>query len=410
MVKLIPLIIFVVALVTRIGFRVLRGQEDMIATAYLQYLQLANNIVNNGEYILTTYYGPKAAFWPPVYPLFVAVFDQGDRLYLPFVIASSIVGAITAVMAYLIGRELFDSWTGMFAGLYSAVYPYFVVHDVAVQETGLFTCVTAVTIFLLLRAQKRGSNNLWIFAGIALGSAALTRASILPFVFLLIGWLLIRSRRAAVLVTMAFCVMTVPWLIRNYYTLGEPVLTSQTGRFLWIAHNSSTFARYPEASIDRSEELAWTLIPEDQKETILSLNEAEQSRHFWAMGRQYVYDDPALATSQALRKVAVAFSWEFSPQAEGAKQTVYFVSYFPILALGLIGMFLAGQRWKDLMPVYLLIAGFITGTAVFWAHTSHRTYIDIYFMIFAGSAVSWLYSKRKNLYNKTGYFGSVEQH
>ena len=38
--------------------------------------------------------------------------------------------------------------------------------------------------------------------------------------------------------------------------------------------------------------------------------------------------------------------------------------------------------------MYVLFATFIVVTAVFWAHTSHRAYLDVYWIVFAAGALA----------------------
>ena len=391
--RLVPFLIFVVAFTLRVGVRLFRGRDDLLTNGYLQYLDLARNWIGSGDFVVGTYVGPKAAFWPPIYPFFVTIFLKWDDTFVIFAILSATVGSLTAVLAFLIGRDLFDRATGILAGCCAGVYPYFVFHDASIQDTAMFTCVTAASIWLLMQAQEKDKYRFWALSGIFLGLAALTRASILPYLFLLFPWLLIRHRIKA-LIVIAACVLTIaPWLIRNYYKIGVPVLTSQTGRFLWVAHNPSTFMAYPLLSIDDSEIIAWTQLSEEERASIESMGEVEQSDYFWEKGRDFVLGDPRLAIKQSFEKIWVGFSWNLSPHADGMKQIGYFLSYFPILVLGIFGVILSLGRRKDMIIIYLLFINFMIGTALFWAHTSHRMFLEIYLMIFAASAISWLWAR-----------------
>ncbi|MBC7899626.1 MAG: hypothetical protein H7070_06185, partial [Saprospiraceae bacterium] len=93
-------------------------------------------------------------------------------------------------------------------------------------------------------------------------------------------------------------------------------------------------------------------------------------------------------------KVATGFSWIFSPRDSSLKQAVYFLSYFPILILGILGAISTRKRWRELMPVYLLFLSFIAGTAIYWAHTSHRSFLDVYLILFAAGLAGVFASKK----------------
>jgi hypothetical protein len=45
-------------------------------------------------------------------------------------------------------------------------------------------------------------------------------------------------------------------------------------------------------------------------------------------------------------------------------------------------------HWREDSVIYLLFATFMLVTAVFWAHTSHRAYLDVYWIVFAAGAIA----------------------
>jgi drug/metabolite transporter superfamily protein YnfA len=95
----------------------------------------------------------------------------------------------------------------------------------------------------------------------------------------------------------------------------------------------------------------------------------------------------ALAVRGAMRMLTVGFSWQLSPRARGAKQLLYALSYTPFLALALVGAMLSRARWRQLGPIYANVIGFVVVTMLFWAHTSHRVHLDVFFMILAAYTI-----------------------
>jgi hypothetical protein len=96
---------------------------------------------------------------------------------------------------------------------------------------------------------------------------------------------------------------------------------------------------------------------------------------------------PLMTVRGALLKVMAAFSWRMSPAREGMTQLVYFLSYLPVSILGVIGMILTRRQWRQHCLIYLLFLSFVGLTAVFWGHTSHRSHLDVYWIIFAGYVI-----------------------
>jgi hypothetical protein len=67
------------------------------------------------------------------------------------------------------------------AAFLTAIYPYYVVHDTALQETSLDTFLTALSVLLSMRVRESASILLAACAGLTLGTAVLTRANLAPF-------------------------------------------------------------------------------------------------------------------------------------------------------------------------------------------------------------------------------------
>src|SRR5262249_14762380 len=84
------------------------------------------------------------------------------------------------------------------------------------------------------------------------------------------------------------------------------------------------------------------------------------------------------------RKLIAGFSWKLNPLREPLAQWSYAAFYAPASILGLAGIWLARRRRETLLIAMAFIS-FVSVTAVFWAHTSHRSYLDVYLIIFAAS-------------------------
>src|SRR5262249_17441939 len=154
------------------------------------------------------------------------------------------IGAGTAWCAAMIAREIFGNTAAIIAAIPTAIYPYYAVHDTALQETGLFTFLPALAVLLLLRARRSGSAVTAACAGRSVGAALLTRAHLAPVGVLrprcvvLAGGALAASwpRRLGVVVLCAgvAALAVGPWLIRSSQLTGSASLSSQTGFFLWV--------------------------------------------------------------------------------------------------------------------------------------------------------------------------------
>src|SRR5206468_1311412 len=236
-------------------------------------------------------------------------------------------------------------------------------------------------------------------AGLALGAIALTRASTASFLPLALMWTAwigapgdIKKRlTSAAVIVLALTLTVGPWLIRTWQVSGAPVLSSQSGRALWIGNNPQTFSFYPYQSIDRSAAAAAEkLSAEDNAELErLSGDEIQTSRWFQKKGLGFIREHPALTLQAFLRKLIAGFSWKLNPLREPVAQWSYAAFYIPVSILGAVGIFLALGRRETLLIVMAFVS-FIGVTGVFWAHTSHRSYLDVYLTIFAASLLDSL--------------------
>ena len=379
--------ILLLAFGLRIAWRVHMGGPDFWANGYSFFYDLATNLVAGRGLGID---GAARAMRMPLYPAFLALTQLASKNYLSIVVPQALMGAGTTLCTFLIGRELFGSIVGLLASLIAALYPYYVVHDTALQETGMFTFLTALSVFLLLRAGRSASFPKWVAAGLALGAAVLTRQTLAPFAIGALLWLAWRRKvRQSLAAGLPFALLVGAWLIRNEVVVGSPILSSEFGRQLWNANNSKTFSHYPAESIDRSADEAFDALSVEERKQLeaLSGNEVGESEWFRGKGLDYVRTHPFVTLSSAVRKVAAGFSWRCNPKREPIVQAVYLASYGPISILGVLGLILARRFWREHSLIYLLFSTFIGVTAIFWSHTSHRSYLDVYFIVFAAYAI-----------------------
>jgi 4-amino-4-deoxy-L-arabinose transferase-like glycosyltransferase len=390
--------LFAVAFLIRLAVRMSFGETYFWVNSYSAYYDLAENIISGKGFC----FDATCAWWPPVYPLFLALTALGGKHYLLIVVPQAMMGAGTALCAFLIGRELFNTLVGILACAITAIYPYYVMHDTALQETGMVTFWVALSVYLLLRASKLNRKRDWFLAGLALGLVALTRASIAPAAGVALIWTAVwgvrgdlRTRLLKTSILLFAILITVgPWLIRTYRLTGAVVISSQTGRALWIGNNPQTFSAYPSRSIDVSTGNAYVALSDADKETLdrLGGHEIQQSNWYSQKALMFIRTHPWLTVQRAVRKIETGFSWRLNPVREPLAQAAYAVFYAPIALLGVIGMFVE-RRNRGVILIGLLFVAFIFVTAVFWAHTSHRSYLDVFFIVLAASVVERLLAR-----------------
>lgn len=388
---LIP--ILVAAAAARLAWRIHKGGDDFWVNGYSFFYELAKNIASGRG---------LDAMRTPVYPIFLALSSLAGESYLWVVVPQALIGAGTAYCAYLLARDLFGAAGGVLAALMTAFYPYYLVHDTALQETSVFTFLAVLSVTLLMKAGRQDKTLPFVAAGASLGLAVLARQTLAPFAAAVVVWTAVwgvgprtASIQRAAAMAISLAVVVGVWVARNYIVLGAPVLTSEFGRQVWNAHNAQTFSHYPNESIDRSTGAAFAALSATDRIELEALSGQELAASDWflAKGLAYIRAHPVETMKRPVRKVAAGFSWRFNPAREPLVQIVYLLSYGPISILAVIGMVLTRHRWRELGPIYLQFLCFAAVTAVFWAHTSHRVYLDVYLIVFAAYTLQVGWSK-----------------
>jgi 4-amino-4-deoxy-L-arabinose transferase-like glycosyltransferase len=393
------ILICLAAFALRLAYRIVTGSEEFWSNSYSFYYTVTQNLVA-GRGLGLGVHGIWMVQAPPVYPLLLvpAVLQGGN--YLCIVIPQAVIGAGTVLCAFLIGRELFDQRAGLIAAALTAIYPYYLVHDTALQETGLLTFCLAMSVWLLLRAARASATpHLWLIAGAMLGVSMMVRTTAMPFALSAVIWLWLfgagspgrRTRRA---LTVLGCIALVAggWITRNAEVTGRPVMSGGSGYSFWAAHNPQTFSHYPTSNIEVSIREAFSAFSVADWKNLEALKyDGARDDWFLARGRAYLSRQPlGEKLIEAGRKILAGFSWVLTPHKQGLTQWVYFLSYTPILFLGLAGMVLTGRDWRRHSLIYSQFAIFVAISAALWAHTSYRTPLDVYLMIFAAALLNRL--------------------
>src|SRR5262249_43582924 len=144
--------IVVLAFIVRVVVRWHLGSADFWVNGYIFFFDLAQNIAAGKGIAFEG--GPATAFRVPLYPAFLAAVTFGQRDYLPVLLSQSLIGAATVWCTALITRQMFGDAAATIAACLAAIYPYYVVHDTALQETSLYTFLTALAVLLLMRVRR----------------------------------------------------------------------------------------------------------------------------------------------------------------------------------------------------------------------------------------------------------------
>ncbi|MCK4511253.1 glycosyltransferase family 39 protein, partial [bacterium] len=139
-----------------------------------------------------------AFFMTPLYSYFLATVYRlfGRDLLLVRMIQAGL-GAATASLVYLLGRDLFDRRVGLLAGLLTAGYGALIFYDCSVLLTPLLVFLNVLAVYLILRADASGKPIHYLAAGVALGLAIIGRAAALLPAAAAVLWIWLSARAGA---------------------------------------------------------------------------------------------------------------------------------------------------------------------------------------------------------------------
>lgn len=389
------------AFVARVGVRLLSGPDEYRMGAYDFYLRIAQTWVEGFGFCVEPSF--QCSLRMPLYPMLLAPFVATGRLYPWLVVLQAAMGAALVLVAWAMARPLFGHRAALVAAVLAAVNPYAVVHDTALQDTVLVNLLVGLGSLVLLHAgrtrrESLGEAGYWL-AGAVLGLAVLATARVALLLPAAGVWVLVSGRRNlptalrnALLVALPATILIGGWMVRNWTLVGAPILTTESGESFWGANNELTFDYLPNRSIDLAVSRSYDTLPPDQAATyqLLGGREREADRFVGRLGWVWVRQHPGTTAWRAARKVWMVVNGRISPVRSARDSFGYAAFFMPVHLAAFIGFGAAWRRSAAHQMVPYLLAGFLVTTAVYWAHTSHKSLIDVWLFVYAAGALSSL--------------------
>ena len=294
-------------------------------SGYSQYSEIVINFVEgNGLISSPGADGFVHAMRPPLYPLFLSIlYFLFGKTSLPPILFQSLIGSCTVVLIFLIGKRLFNKNVAILASLIASIYPYYVVHDTALQETSFLTLLMILSIFCFFRAIDYRRNIDFILAGLFLGLTALVKETMLILFPFVIIWFLLNLNKYSVgivkkilLFSVCFILIISTWMIHNYFVHGKAVFKIGSGVQLWTAHNPDTLSYYPWSTLCMSTQKALTKISKEDRNKLEKMTVFEQNNEFTKRALDFAFENPFLEMKFVAVKIFAGFSPMLSPTSE----------------------------------------------------------------------------------------------
>jgi 4-amino-4-deoxy-L-arabinose transferase-like glycosyltransferase len=393
------ILILVAALLLRLALLFLwyqTGQGARLSADAIMYHQIAESLVQGEGFRLE---GQPTSRRPPFYPFFMSILLK----YLPFPlgvqIAQAVLGALSCIILYGLGKEMFDPKVGLVAAGIFAVDYLSVRQAISVMSEVVFVFWLLGSLYFLFWAKKRETKVGYLAAGICAGFSLLTKDFLAFYVPFVGGWLFslppgpkkVRIKRTLIFL-LGLILIVGPWVVRNGLVNRHFVLISAyAGHNIYFGNNEQTIARIDGGQWEFGRDV---ILPEDPQAPPLGTVEAD--RYFFDKGIHYISSNPARFFGLMGRKIVKMWR-PYGTDWPRISQWIVSICYLPVLILGLLGAVRSRDRWREFLPVYLLLLYLVLAPAVTVSEIRYRYPAMPFLMIFAAYSLNEIWRKTERI-------------
>lgn len=257
----------------------------------------------------------------PLYGYWLALLLRISAGDLRLVIAAQmILGALTCVLVYIIGKKMYGRPEGIIAGTLCAALPMMVFYDGLLLYTTFAVFLTVALFLMLLRLDGRRRTLPAAFLGFYSGLCTLAQANSGIFAGLAAVYMLGRSCPGALrfmrrLVCYAFFFMIplgAAWLHNYYIGKDNVLLAAHTGVNFFIGNNKNAdglffIPPYLGANVESMFRDAGAIARIQEKR---ALRPSEVSRFWFGKGMEFFRRHPFRAVSLYAQKIRFCFAFE----------------------------------------------------------------------------------------------------
>lgn len=341
------------------------------------YGKIARNLDEGGGFTAGPTATQPSSNYSPGLPLLVAgLYKLSGGPHERFArLVLALVGTLSVLFAYLIGRRLSGPAAGLIGAGAIAIYPAFLEYQGMLMGEPLAATLLSGAVLSTLWAIDRERQAGWLVPGMLLGATALVRPEYLAVAFLLSLLVLVTKRwKQAVALLVGVVLVVVPWTIRNAIALDRLVPVSTGGGQVLFAGTylpsdgdpqrvgAEVVARHPGLFDPQDVERL-------RLEQILARLAAQRYPHMSSdaalarMGRDQLWNDVSEQPLDYAGFVAtkVGAIWSHGPR-DVMRKPAWEALHWALIAFGLLGLAVLARRrrWEAL----LLATIFVSITAI----------------------------------------------
>ncbi|KJJ83721.1 conserved hypothetical protein, membrane [Candidatus Omnitrophus magneticus] len=385
-----------------------------------RYLRYALQLIETGKFEKHLTAEP---FYPAVWALVYAVFGK-SLLYVRIFMA--VIGTILCFIIYKIGTRIFSEKAGITALVLSALYPIFIyLSRTCEYPTHFFTFLLALLVLSMISVIDDPSSIFkWIVSGFILGISILTVPTLFTFapfmalwLFITTGLSIIRRFVRVVLFTLVsiipILIFTMLWYEWHNELRVYPFNTSRSGGAFFLGNSELNYVygdtgfyenfKENDPRLEQYQIVKKHLEIQNQSRNIE--DPAERAKFLKDHAKQWIKDNPKKFAELFFRKF-IGYWQAFvtptipNPDDSPAKRFVQALTYFPILFLSILGVWLSRKKWKYTVPILLLIGTQCLTYTLYLTRVRYRTHIDSFLIIFAALAICVIFEKLSSKINK----------
>lgn len=343
------------------------------------YAKIAANLDKDNGFTLGPSATQPSSNYSPGLPLFVAgvyklsggIHERLARLVL------ALIGTLSVLFAYLIGRRLSGPGAGLAGAAAVAIYPALLEYQgMLMGEPLAATLLSGAALATLWAAGPAVSARVrWLIPGLLFGALTLVRPEYLAVALLASLVVLVRrnwrqSLAPAAILLLGVAVVVVPWTVRNAVALDRFVPVSTGGGQVLFAGTYLPSDGDPEKVgaevVERHPELFGPHAVERLRlEQILARLAAqrypgvETDKALGRMGREQLWDDASEEPLEYAGFVAtkVGRIWSHGPR-DVMREPGWLLLHWALVALGLVGLVVLAmqRRWEALLLATIFVA------------------------------------------------------
>ncbi len=319
-----------------------------------------------------------------------------------------IIGLISIGLTFGIARKIFDKKIAIIAGCLHALYPIAIYFENELLVDSLFTLFVELSILLFLLAFERKSIKYFVWSGLVIGLAAITRPIILGLIPLYLIWIILNLKESklylkAGLLLIFMCALAIsPATLRNAIVADDVVLIAASGGVnFYIGNNAAAdglTASVPPFGNDWqfSEIKSYA-----EKESGRVLSQSELSDFWMSKGLNWIWSNKSAFIGLFIKKLYFAVNnFEVS---NNRNLTDFFSSYsilkynplcfgivFPLAIIGFMSLLIYKKLNRITLFLFFYIMAFLVLLSLFFINARFRLPVLPLIFIFSANGIDYL--------------------